>query len=48
MARELAEGPLNNPPVVPTIDPHFADVYSIESYANRLRSAYRRVLGLTA
>ena len=47
MARELAEGPLNTPPVVPTIDPHFADVYSIESYANRLRSAYRRVLGAT-
>jgi glycosyltransferase involved in cell wall biosynthesis len=47
LARELAEGPLNNPPVVPTIDPHFADVYSIESYADRLCSAYRRVLGLT-
>ncbi len=47
LARELAEGPLANPPAVPTIDPHFAEVYSIESYANRLRSAYARVLGTT-
>ena len=47
LARELAEGPLNTPPVVPAIDPHFADVYSIESYANRLRAAYTRVLNTT-
>jgi glycosyltransferase involved in cell wall biosynthesis len=44
LARELAEGPLNTPPVVPAIDPHFADVYSIEAYADRLRAAYTRVL----
>ena len=44
LARELAEGPLNTPPVVHAIDPHFADVYSIEAYADRLRAAYTRVL----
>ena len=47
LARELAEGPLNAPPVAPAIDPHFADVYSIEAYANRLRAAYTRVLNAT-
>ena len=47
LARELAEGPLNAPPVAPAIDPHFADVYSIEAYANRLRAAYTRVLDTT-
>ena len=44
LARELASGPLNIPPLVPAIDAHFADVYSIEAYANRLRAAYPRVL----
>ncbi len=44
LARTLAEGPLNDPPVVPAIDPHFADVYSIEAYAGRLRDAYAKVL----
>ena len=48
MAHALAGGPLANPPVVPAIDPHFADAYSIAAYAERLRAAYRSVLGTGA